>query len=115
VRSPNVKQGFDIARANELLEAAGWRRRADGIRAKSGVRLSFVFPAACAKGGIAIELKAVTPAVYFGGDPANPDNYKRFLADMQIFAFPSLTPTRSSSCRSSARGMRRRSPTSGPA
>ncbi len=34
---------FDIARANRLLDAAGWKRGADGIRAKNGVRLSFEF------------------------------------------------------------------------
>ena len=30
---------FDIAKANALLDQAGWRRGADGIRAKNGVRL----------------------------------------------------------------------------
>ena len=30
---------FDIARANAMLDAGGWKRGADGIRAKNGVRL----------------------------------------------------------------------------
>ncbi len=30
---------FDIAKANQLLDADGWRRGSDGIREKSGVRL----------------------------------------------------------------------------
>ncbi len=34
---------FDLAAANALLEAAGWKRAADGIRIKDGRRLSLVF------------------------------------------------------------------------
>ncbi len=32
--------GFDLAKANRMLDDAGWKRGADGIRAKNGVRLS---------------------------------------------------------------------------
>jgi peptide/nickel transport system substrate-binding protein len=32
---------FDPAKANALLDAGGWKRGADGIRTKNGVRLSF--------------------------------------------------------------------------
>jgi peptide/nickel transport system substrate-binding protein len=31
---------FDLGKANSLLDAAGWKRGADGIRAKNGLRLS---------------------------------------------------------------------------
>ena len=34
---------FDLAKANAMLDAAGWKRGADGIRAKQGVKLSFVW------------------------------------------------------------------------
>ncbi len=34
---------FDIAKANQLLDGAGWKRGADGVRAKNGVRLSLEF------------------------------------------------------------------------
>lgn len=34
---------FDLARANALLDGAGWRRGADGVRAKNGKRLDFVY------------------------------------------------------------------------
>lgn len=34
---------FDIAKANELLDRAGWQRQPDGIRAKNGKRLEFVY------------------------------------------------------------------------
>lgn len=32
---------FDIAAANRMLDAAGWKRGADGVRAKNGERLEF--------------------------------------------------------------------------
>ena len=32
--------GFDLAKANRVLDGAGWKRGADGIRAKNGVRLN---------------------------------------------------------------------------
>ena len=35
------RQDYNPARAAEILDAAGWTRGADGIRAKDGVRLSF--------------------------------------------------------------------------
>jgi peptide/nickel transport system substrate-binding protein len=34
---------FDIAAANRLLDRAGWRRGADGVRVKGGLRLSLLF------------------------------------------------------------------------
>jgi len=34
---------FDIAKANEILDNAGWVRGADGIRSKNGLRLSLQF------------------------------------------------------------------------
>jgi peptide/nickel transport system substrate-binding protein len=34
---------FDIAKANALLDGAGWKRGADGVRAKDGVRLALEF------------------------------------------------------------------------
>ncbi len=37
---------FDIARANALLDKAGWQRGSDGIRAKNGVRLNLEFVSA---------------------------------------------------------------------
>ncbi|HEY0418465.1 MAG TPA: peptide ABC transporter substrate-binding protein [Acetobacteraceae bacterium] len=35
------KQQFDPGRANRILDEAGWKRGADGVRAKDGVRLEF--------------------------------------------------------------------------
>lgn len=40
---------------------------------------------ACAQAGIDLELKVVTPAVYFGSDVGNPDSNSKFWCDMQMF------------------------------
>jgi peptide/nickel transport system substrate-binding protein len=99
-RSPNTKYEFNIEKANQVLEAAGWKKGADGIRAKGDVKLKFVFQTsvsgprqkcqaiikdACTKAGIDLELKSVVAAVFFGSDAANPDTYQKFWSDMQMF------------------------------
>ena len=101
-RSPNMQARYDLQQANALLDAAGWRRGGDGIRAKDGRTLRFVFqssinPArqkvqtivkqALAQAGMALELKAVQASVFFGSDVANPDTVSKFRADMQMYAF----------------------------
>ena len=99
-RSPNTKFEFNIEKANQILEAAGWKKGSDGIRAKGDQKLKFVFQTsvsqprqktqaivkdACTKAGIDLELKSVTAAVFFGSDSANPDTYQKFWTDMQMF------------------------------
>ncbi len=37
---------YDVAKANQMLDEAGWKRGADGIRAKNGVKLALDFAAA---------------------------------------------------------------------
>jgi len=99
-RSPNTRYEFNIDKANQVLEAAGWKKGADGIRAKGDVKLKFVFQTsvsgprqkcqaiikdACTKAGIDLELKSVVAAVFFGSDAANPDTYQKFWSDIQMF------------------------------
>ncbi|HRD96268.1 MAG TPA: peptide ABC transporter substrate-binding protein [Rubrivivax sp.] len=106
-RSPNTKYEFNIDKANQVLEAAGWKKGADGIRAKGNVKLKFVFQTsvsqprqkcqaiikdACTKAGIDLELKSVTAAVYFGSDVANPDTYQKFWADIQMYTTTMTQP-----------------------
>jgi peptide/nickel transport system substrate-binding protein len=74
-------------------------RGTDGIRAKGGKRLKLVFQTsinaprqktqaivkqACQRAGIDVELKSVTPSVYFSSDAANPDTARKFYADIQM-------------------------------
>ena len=91
---------FNVDKANTLLDGAGWKRGADGVRAKDGKRLKFVFQTsinsvrqkvqaivkqACAKAGIEVELKTVQASVFFSSDLTNPDTYGKFFADIEMF------------------------------
>ena len=106
-RSPNMKFELNVDKANQILEAAGWKKGADGIRAKDGKKLKFVYQTsvnqprqktqaivkdACTKAGIELELKSVTAAVFFGGDVANPDTYTKFWCDMQMYTTTMTQP-----------------------
>ena len=99
-RSQNLKMEFNIEKAAGLLEAAGWKKGADGSRAKDGKPIKLVFQTsinaprqktqqiikqACQKAGIDIEIKSVTASVYFSSDVANPDTYTKFYCDMQMY------------------------------
>jgi peptide/nickel transport system substrate-binding protein len=98
--SRNLRWEFNVDRANQILDTAGWKRGADGVRAKDGKRLRMVYQTsinaprqktqqivkqAAAKAGIEIELKSVTASVFFASDPANPDTYPHFSADLQMY------------------------------
>ena len=98
---------FNIDKANAVLDAAGWKRGADGIRAKDGKRLKFVYQTsinaprqktqaivkqAAAKAGIDMELKSVTASVYFSSDVANPDTYTKFYTDIQMYTTTMTQP-----------------------
>jgi peptide/nickel transport system substrate-binding protein len=100
VRSKNTKFEFNIEKANAILEAAGWKKGADGIRAKDGKQLKFVYQTsinaprqknqaivkqACQKAGIEVELKSVVASVFFSSDTANPDTYTHFYCDAQMY------------------------------
>jgi peptide/nickel transport system substrate-binding protein len=110
-RSPNMRWEFNIAKANEILDRAGWARGRDGIRAKNNVRLRFVFQTsvnaprqrtqaiykqAAQRAGIDLELKSVTASVFFSSDVANPDTFTKFYADVQMYTttMPQADPER---------------------
>ena len=98
--SKNTKWEFNVDKASQLLEAAGWKRGPDGTRTKDGKRLKLVFQTsinaprqktqavikqACQKAGIDVELKSVVASVYFSSDVANPDTYTKFYTDLQMY------------------------------
>ncbi len=98
--SKNTRWEFNIDKANKVLDAAGWKRGAGGVRAKGGKKLKFVFQTsinaprqktqaiikqACQKTGIELELKSVTASVFFSSDVANPDTYVKFYSDLQMY------------------------------
>jgi len=98
--SRHTRWEFNVDKANQILEAAGWKRGTDGIREKGGKRLKMVYQTsinaprqknqqivkqAAAKAGIDLDLKSVVASVFFGSDPASPDNYPHFYADLQMY------------------------------
>jgi peptide/nickel transport system substrate-binding protein len=100
LRSSNMKWEFNVEKAAALLEAAGWKRGGDGIRARDGKRLKMLYQTsinaprqknqqivkqAAAKAGIELELKSVTASVFFSSDAANPDTYPHFYSDIQMY------------------------------
>ncbi|MSP98798.1 MAG: peptide ABC transporter substrate-binding protein [Betaproteobacteria bacterium] len=106
-RSKNVKFEFSVDKANQVLEAAGWKKGADGIRAKDGKKLKFVFQTSinaprqktqaiikqsCQKAGIDIEVKAITASVFFSSDVTNPDTYPKFYCDLQMYTTTMTQP-----------------------
>jgi peptide/nickel transport system substrate-binding protein len=106
-RSGNTSFEFNPEKANQILDAAGWKKGSDGIRAKGSVKLKFVYQTsvsgprqkcqaiikdACTKAGIDLELKSVVAAVFFGSDAANPDTYQKFWADMEMFTTTMTQP-----------------------
>jgi peptide/nickel transport system substrate-binding protein len=98
-RSRTTKFEFNVDKAADLLEKAGWKKGADGIREKDGKKLKLVFQTsinqprqktqaivkqACQKVGIDMELKSIVSSVYFSSDFANPDTGSKFFADMEM-------------------------------
>ncbi len=90
----------DIAKANALLDEAGWARGSDGVRAKDGVRLSILYQTSTnavrqdtqalikqwwAEIGVETELKNISASVFFGGDQSSPDTFQKFYADIEMY------------------------------
>ncbi len=105
--SKNTRWEFNIEKANQILDAAGWKRGPDGIRAKDGKKLKIVYQTsinaarqknqaivkqACAKAGVDVELKSVVASVFFSSDPANPDTYTHFYTDIQMYTTTMTQP-----------------------
>jgi peptide/nickel transport system substrate-binding protein len=106
-RSPNATWEWSVDKAAQALEAGGWRKGADGIRARNGVRLKLVFQTsingprqktqaivkhAAAQVGVDVELKAIAGSTFFSSDPANPDTTGHFHADLQMYTISMGAP-----------------------
>ena len=97
----------DMPGAMALLDEAGWVVGADGIREKDGKKLSILYQTtvnpirqdfqALVKDwwtelGVQVELKAIDPGVFFGGDAGSPDTFQKFYADVEMYANNSDNP-----------------------
>ena len=90
----------NVDEANRILDEAGWMPGDDGVRAKDGVRLSILYQTSTnsvrqgtqalikqmwEQIGVETELRNIDAAVFFGGDPASPDTYMKFYADIEMY------------------------------
>ena len=91
----------DIEGAKALLDEAGWTVGADGVREKDGMKLKLLYQTSTnavrqdfqalikqwwAEIGVETELKNIDASVFFGGDPASPDTFQKFYADVEMYA-----------------------------
>jgi peptide/nickel transport system substrate-binding protein len=105
--SKNMHYDFNVDKAIKLLDEAGWKPGADGVREKNGVKLKMVYQTsinaprqktqaivkqACQKAGIEIEIKSVTASVFFSSDVANLDTYPHFACDLQMYTTTMTEP-----------------------
>ena len=105
--SKNTRYEFSVEKAIKLLDDAGWKPGADGVREKNGVKLKMVYQTsinaprqktqaivkqACQKAGIEIEIKSVTASVFFSSDVANLDTYPHFACDLQMYTTTMTEP-----------------------
>ncbi len=94
-----IKQ--DMAGAKALLDQAGWRMGADGVRAKDGMKLEINYLTSTnavrqnfqalikqwwTELGVKTELRNVSASVFFGGDAGSPDTFQKFYADVEMYA-----------------------------
>jgi peptide/nickel transport system substrate-binding protein len=97
----------DMAGAMALLDEAGWMVGADGIREKDGKKLNILYQTTVnpvrqdfqalikdwwTELGVNVELKAIDPSVFFGGDAGSPDTFQKFYADVEMYANNSDNP-----------------------
>lgn len=91
----------DIAGANALLDEAGiLDSDGDGVRELDGVPLRILYQTSTnavrqstqalikqwwSEIGVETELRNIDAGVFFGGDPASPDTYNKFYADIQMY------------------------------
>ena len=107
VQSPHTRWEFNLEKAAQYLDQAGWERGRDGVRVKEGRRMQVLFQTsvnpvrqktqaivkqALEQIGVAVELKAVPASVYFSSDPGNPETYAHFYADLQMLATATGSP-----------------------
>ncbi|HET8626997.1 MAG TPA: peptide ABC transporter substrate-binding protein [Thermomicrobiales bacterium] len=104
--SPNTHWEFNVAKAEQLLDAAGYKKNGQ-YREKNGVQLSVLFQttvnsvrqkhqqivkAAFEQAGIKMELKSIDAGVFFSSDAGNPDTAAHFYADLEMFTNSNASP-----------------------
>lgn len=106
--SRNTSYSFDLKKAADLLDKAGWvDSDGNGIRDKNGVELSVVFQtsinpvrqatqdivqAALEQIGVHVEKKMIEASVYLGSQNTSTNTRRHFYADLEEYAYGNKTP-----------------------
>ncbi|HLW60957.1 MAG TPA: peptide ABC transporter substrate-binding protein [bacterium] len=105
--SKNTKMVYDIAKANQMLDEAGWQRGGDGTRQKGGVKMQMTYvtsvntlrqkeqeivKAGWGKLGVVTTLQSVDAGVFFSSSPGNNDTYAHFYRDVEMFTSTFTSP-----------------------
>lgn len=106
--SPNTTWEYNLEKAAEILDQAGWiDKDGDGVREKGGVRLSMVFQTsvnsvrqktqeiiknALESIGFEVELKIIDASIFFGPVKDNTNTRRHFYADIEEFTFNNKSP-----------------------
>jgi peptide/nickel transport system substrate-binding protein len=106
MESPNTSWEFNIDKAKQILEDAGWTMQGD-VRAKDGVELNITFVTtissvrqkeqaiikqALDQIGFRTELRQVDAAVFFDSSPGNDQNTNHFYNDLEMYTDNPTTP-----------------------
>jgi len=104
--SKNTKCSYDVAKASQMLDDAGWKKGSDGIREKGGVKFSITFGSTVNSvrekeeqimqqsfkaAGIQMEIKNADSSVFFG-QPDNPDADARMTKDIIMYTSSPTVP-----------------------
>ncbi len=97
---------YDLKKAGDLLDQAGWKKGSDGIREKGGVKMNMtarssitnqrdkelqVLKQSLKELGINLDIRSVDASVYFG-KPDNAESAIRFTTDINLLATGSSKP-----------------------
>jgi peptide/nickel transport system substrate-binding protein len=107
-QSSTTRAEFNLKKAAELLESAGWSDTdGDGVREKNGRKLSLVFQTsinpvrqqtqeivaqALRSIGFEVELKNIDSSIFFGPVGENTNTRRHFYADLEEFAYSNKSP-----------------------
>jgi len=104
--SPNTSWEFNVEKAQQILEDAGWTVQGD-VRAKDGVELRMTYSTsinsvrqkeqaivkqALEQIGFKVELRQVDSGIYFDASPGNEQNINHFYNDIQMYTNNASTP-----------------------
>ncbi|HET9014911.1 MAG TPA: peptide ABC transporter substrate-binding protein [Thermomicrobiaceae bacterium] len=98
--SKNTSWKYDIAKAEQLLDGAGWTKGSGGVRSKNGVTMNVTYAttvntlrqqeqelvkSSFQQAGINVSLKTIDASVFFSSGASNPDTYEHFYWDLEMF------------------------------